>query len=59
MWPRYPDKLWTFLDAVMELQIPFVRLHDRRTHLAGSFALSDSQLRIRTGQDPAGCEGQG
>ncbi|EJF59604.1 UDP-Glycosyltransferase/glycogen phosphorylase [Dichomitus squalens LYAD-421 SS1] len=27
MWPKHPEKLWTFLDAVMELQIPFILSH--------------------------------
>ncbi|KAI0676371.1 UDP-Glycosyltransferase/glycogen phosphorylase [Trametes maxima] len=27
MWPKYPDKMWTFLDVVMDLGIPFIMSH--------------------------------
>ncbi|KAI0631225.1 UDP-Glycosyltransferase/glycogen phosphorylase [Trametes polyzona] len=27
MWPKYPEKMWTFLDVVMELGIPFIMSH--------------------------------
>ncbi|KAI0828650.1 UDP-Glycosyltransferase/glycogen phosphorylase [Trametes gibbosa] len=31
MWPKYPEKLWTFLDVVMDLGIPFI-LSDASEH---------------------------
>ncbi|KAJ2972677.1 hypothetical protein NUW54_g12212 [Trametes sanguinea] len=27
MWPKYPEKLWAFLDVVMERRIPFILSH--------------------------------
>ncbi|OSC97758.1 glycosyltransferase family 1 protein [Trametes coccinea BRFM310] len=27
MWPKYPEKLWAFLDIVMERRIPFILSH--------------------------------
>ncbi|OJT08829.1 UDP-glycosyltransferase 84A1 [Trametes pubescens] len=48
MWPKYPEKLWTFLDVVMDLGIPFILSH------ASEYAEIPDTMRHKVDHYPLG-----